>query len=189
MPSRTLPTGTVSRQSRGARTFPPDSEDGSARDDPGAGYEVDGGAAAVVDASERRTAGARANSPPRSPAVDESSSGDHSTTARAPSAADPAHAESPASARDRVAALERENAKLVRENRALRERLRRKRDDLQDVIDRYEQLLASARPGDADSSARGTSDSLSRRATDSARQRAAAVEPTGLLDRLLALRR
>lgn len=158
MPSSTLPTGTVSRGSRSARTFPPEAEiDPTAGGErPRAGHDPSSdrsAQSAVVRSDRGDSARSNRSGPDRSAPASASAttappSSEPATDASLPSASAPnssaPNASTPNSSA-RIAELERENDELKREVAALRDRLRRKREELQDVIDRYEGLLSEAK--------------------------------------------
>lgn len=150
MPSSTLPTGTVSRGSQGARTFPSETEPTSDRERPRTGPDPNWDRSARSAAaqsgrgeSERSARSGPALSAPVSSSATTASLASESAGSSPPNARalNPSAANAPA----RIAELERENDELRREVAALRDRLRRKREGLQDVIDRYEGLLAEAK--------------------------------------------
>ncbi|POG57047.1 hypothetical protein [Haloferax marisrubri] len=113
-----MPTGTVSRDGAGSRTYPPDGTEG-------------GSSAATSPAASSASS---ASSPT-------STSSPTSPSASAPPRSRPS---SPAHPRGRDA-LQRENEALRRANARLNARLDSADADRQEIIDRYERLLAENR--------------------------------------------
>lgn len=110
-----MPTGTVSRDGAGSRTYPPDEP-------------------------ERGSSTAAASSAPASSASSASSPAPAST-----SASPRGHRQSPAGDTRGRDALQRENEALRRANARLNARLDSADADRQEIIDRYERLLAESR--------------------------------------------
>ncbi|ELZ57370.1 MULTISPECIES: hypothetical protein [unclassified Haloferax] len=132
-----MPTGTVSRDGAGSRTYPPDGIDNGPSETASSASAAPASSATSTNAS---TASSAPSSSPASPPASATPSARASTASqsrgRRPSP--------PADARGRDA-LQRENEALRRANARLNARLDSADADRQKIIDRYERLLAERR--------------------------------------------
>ncbi|AKU08937.1 hypothetical protein [Haloferax gibbonsii] len=114
-----MPTGTVSRDGAGSRTYPPD--------EPERGSSTAAASSAPASSASSASSPARASSP--------------ASTSAPPRG----HRQSPAGDARGRDALQRENEALRRANARLNARLDSADADRQEIIDRYERLLAESR--------------------------------------------
>jgi hypothetical protein len=151
MPSPSFPTGTVSRASLGTRTFPPDDVDS-----PDCVGDATGGHPTARTAGATARTSPSAPTPAPTPATDGGPSVSKGETLPGAAPHDAARSGRDAVRRSPTRAdgddLHERVAELERENAALRRDLKRKQREQQDVIDRYERVIADLRD-DADEKA------------------------------------
>lgn len=140
-----MPTGTVSRDGAGSRTYPPDGIDNGPSETASSASAAP--ASSATSTNESTASSAPSSSPASSPAsatpsaqasTASQSRGRQQSRGRRPSP--------PADARGRDA-LQRENEALRRANARLNARLDSAETNQQEIIDRYERLLAERRDG------------------------------------------
>ncbi|RDZ41969.1 hypothetical protein C5B89_08515 [Haloferax sp. Atlit-47N] len=140
-----MPTGTVSRDGAGSRTYPPDGIDNGPSETASSASAAPASSATSTNASTASSA--PSSSPASSPAsatpsaqasTASQSRGRQQSRGRRPSPPDDARG------RD---ALQRENEALRRANARLNARLDSAETNQQEIIDRYERLLAERRDG------------------------------------------
>ncbi|MFK5605698.1 MULTISPECIES: hypothetical protein [unclassified Haloferax] len=140
-----MPTGTVSRDGAGSRTYPPDGIDNGPSETASSASAAP--ASSATSTNESTASSAPSSSPASSPAsatpsaqasTASQSRGRQQSRGRRPSPPDDARG------RD---ALQRENEALRRANARLNARLDSAETNQQEIIDRYERLLAERRDG------------------------------------------